>query len=196
MNGAMDSRAVRGLLFASGLICSVGCSPPEPAAAPEQTAERDEASDREVQALEERRQQLEKELLADLRKLREARQASTGGADVAHDDSSDECEILVFGGPIREVFLGCLSDESRADSVFNLKGEHGSNISPLSIRNKFTPYGSNHDDTSACSTKAKHPPVVVASDGKSLGLLTVNPALDRRIKTASVSDWLLRMCGL
>ena len=189
------------LFIALGLMLAAGCSPPEPAAAPDgpsSTPERQGTAEQEQRELDERRIQLEQQLLADLRKLREARQASAGGAEETRDaaDSSGDCELLVFGGPIREVFLGCLSDESRPDSIFNLKGEHGSNLSPLSLRNKFAPYGSNHDDTSACNVKAKHPPVVVASNGKSLGLLTVNPALDRRIKTASVSDWLLRMCGI
>ena len=73
-------------------------------------------------------------------------------------------------------------------------GEHGSDLSPSSLRNKFSPYGSNYDDTSACNAEATHPPLVATSDGKSIGLLTVNPALKRRITTPSVADWLTHMC--
>jgi hypothetical protein len=36
----------------------------------------------------------------------------------------------------------------------------------------------------------------VTSDGKSLGLLTINPSLKKRITAVSVADWLARMCGV
>ena len=195
----MAPRDVGGLLLiVGGCLSALGCAAPQTAAPPAAPPVTEAEREKEPQGLDERRIQLEKQLLSDLRKLRAAGQASAGGAEPSpvEEDGTEDCELLIFGGPIREIFLGCLSDESRADSIFNLKGEHGSDLSPLSLRNKFAPYGSNHDDTSACNVKAKHPPVVVSSDGKSLGLLTVNPALDRRIKTASVSDWLLRMCGI
>ena len=94
------------------------------------------------------------------------------------------------------MFLGCLCDERRADSVFNMVGQHGSDVSPTSIRNKFEPYGSNHDETSACNAAATRPPIVVSLDGKSLGLLTMNPSLKKRISSPSVGDWLARMCGI
>jgi hypothetical protein len=137
-------------------------------------------------------------VLTELRKLRESRQASTGAAEPAHEDepvSAADYELLVFGGANHEVFLGCLCDEHRPDSVFNMAGEHGSDLSPDSIRNKFAPYGSDHDDTSACNAAATHPPVVLASDGKSLGLLTSNASLKRRITAPSVADWLARVCA-
>ena len=72
---------------------------------------------------------------------------------------------------------------------------HKTDLSPISMRNKFSPYGSNYDDTSACNAAATHPPLIVTSDGKSLGLLTVNTSLKKRIDTPSVTDWLARMCG-
>jgi hypothetical protein len=101
----------------------------------------------------------------------------------------------VFGGAKHEVFLGCLCDEQHTDSVFNLLGPHGSDDSQTSIRNKFAPYGSNYDDTSACNANATHPPVVLDSDGKTLGLLSLNASLKKRITSPSVTDWLGRMCG-
>ncbi len=196
----MQSGAVRMLLvsLAAGFVAA--CAPSEPAATGGQSeAKRDEQIEREQRELEQRRHQLQREVLSELRKLREGRQASTSGAESASDEESaaaDDCELMVFGGPSHEVFLGCLGDEHRADSVFNLVGEHGSDVSPTSIRNKFEPYGSNHDDTSACNAAATHPPVVVASDGKSLGLLSMNGSLKRRISSPSVEDWLARMCGI
>jgi hypothetical protein len=173
--------------------------PPEQrAAAPRPTEARDDDQiEREQRDLEQRRAQLQQQVLGELRKLRESRQASTNGAEPSTDDGSDaekDDDLVVFGGGTHEVFLGCLCDGKRPDSVFNLSGEHGSDVSPASIRNKFSPYGSNHDDTSACDAKATHPPVVLTSAGKSLGLLTVNPDLKRRITTPSVADWLTRMC--
>ena len=186
--------------------CLVACSPPEPAAtatakatAPRPSdAQRDRKIARDQRALERRLQKLEKQALSDLRKLRESRQASTGAAEPARDDDAvtgAAYELMILGGPKHEVFLGCLCDEKRPDSVFNMLGEHGSHSSPTSIRNKFAGYGSNYDDTSACNAAATRPPVVMSSDGKSLGLLTLNPSLKRRIAAPSVTDWLSRMCG-
>jgi hypothetical protein len=196
----MWTRTARTLLTSSCVSALWGCSPPEPAAAPEPAPSGEHARDleREQRELEQRRLKLQAEVLAELSKLRQSRQASTGALQSAHDESSSKApdeELLIFGGPTHEVFLGCLCDEHRSDSVFNLLGEHGSDASGTSIRDKFGPYGSNHDDTSACNVSATRPPVVVASDGKSLGLLTLNPELKRRISAPSVTDWLARMCG-
>jgi hypothetical protein len=193
------------LLLALAVACLVGCAEQaQPAVAPPRAsvpseAHRNRQVRREQSALERRRSKLQKQVLVELRKLRESRQASTGGAEPAADEaggSTADCELLVFGGTSHEVFLGCLSDEHRPDSVFNMAGEHGSDLSPASMRNKFAPYGSNYDDTSACNPSATHPPVVVSAGGKSLGLLSMNPSLKRRITAPSVTDWLARMCGV
>src|SRR6188768_2279790 len=140
------------VLWTLAIGCVVGCSPPEPpasAAAPGQTdAQRDRQIARDQRALDRRLQKLEKQALSDLRKLRESRQASTGDAPPARDDDAEpaaDYELMILGGPKHEVFLGCLCDEKRPDSVFNMLGEHGSHTSPTSIRNKFAPYGSNYD---------------------------------------------------
>lgn len=184
-------------LGACGLAAS--CTPAEPAAAPARAeAKSDHEIQREQRALERRRLQLQKQLLGELRKLRESRQASTGAAEPAGEDApptKDDDKLLIFGGANHEAFLGCLCEEHNPDSVFNMLGEYGADSSATSLRNKFAPYGSNYDDTSACNAKATHPPVVLAPDGKSLGLLTVNPSLKRRITAPSVSDWLVRVCG-
>lgn len=196
MKSSMQTARV--LLASLALLGMCGCAPAEPPATPAaKDTVRDEQVARDHEELERRRLQLEKQVLADLRTLRERRQASTGAAAGGDDDEADanDCELLVFGGATHEVFLGCLTDQQRTDSVFNMIGEHGSEASPVSMRNKFGPYGSNHDDTSACNDKATHPPVVLSSDGKSLGMLTTNAWLKRRITVASVSDWLGRMCG-
>jgi hypothetical protein len=198
----MQTGLARALLMTLGAGCFAfaGCSPPETAAvAPHQVdAQQNRQSERDQRELARRRLQLENQVLAELRTLRQSRQASTGAAEPAREDepvSAPDYELQVFGGASHEVFLGCLCDEQRPDSVFNLAGEHGSDMSADSIRNKFAPYGSDSDDTSACNPAATHPPVVVASDGKSLGLLTINPSLKRRITAPSVADWLARVCA-
>jgi hypothetical protein len=183
------------------VLSLAGCSQTAPAAAPGvSTAERDRQLQQDQEELRRRSAQLEGKLLTELRKLRDSRQASsTGAAEPAGDEAATtatkEYDLMVFGGEIHDAFLGCLCDASRPDSLFNRLGEHGSDLSPMSIRNKFSPYGSNTDDTSACSETAKHPPLVVTSDGKSLGLLTINASLKRRITAPAVTDWLSRMCG-
>lgn len=190
---------VRMLLVTLGVGCLASCAPAEPAAAP---VARDNKSDRDIQgeqqALERRRLHLEKQLLTELRRLRDGRQASTGAAEPARDDepaAAGADDLLLFGGQNYEVFLGCLCDEQRPDSVFNMLGEHGSHLSATSIRNKFAPYGSNYDNTSACNAAATKPPRLVAANGKSLGLLTLNASLKKGINIPSVTDWLARMCG-
>lgn len=195
----MQLGVARKLLVTLGVGCLVSCAPAEPAAAP---AAREGKSDhdiqREQQALERRRLRLEKQLLSELRKLRDGRQASTGAAEPAQDAepaSAGADDLMLFGGVNYEVFLGCLCDEQRPDSVLNMLGEHGSHLSATSIRNKFAPYGSNYDDTSACNPSATHPPRLVAANGKSLGLLTLNGSLKKGISIPSVTDWLARMCG-
>lgn len=206
MKSAMLTGSARVWLLAWAAGCVVGCSPTEPAATADAAgpshaaapshAQRDRQIAREQKALSRRLQKLEKQALSDLRQLRESRQATTGAAVPARDDDAPpDYELMILGGPKHEVFLGCMCDEKRPDSVFNMLGEHGSHSSLTSIRNKFAPYGSNHDDTSACNPAATHPPVVMSSDGKSLGLLTSNASLKRRISAPSVTDWLARMCG-
>jgi len=196
----MQTGFAQALLITAAASWLVGCTQTEPAAAPGQsTAQADQQSQRDQQALERRRLRLQGQVLSELRKLRQSRQASTGGAEPASEEEAAApavYELQVYGGATHEVFLGCLCDQRRADSIFNMIGEHGSDLAQDSIRNKFAPYGSDTDDTSACNPAATHPPVVVASDGKSLGLLTINASLKRRIASPSVADWLARMCGI
>lgn len=195
----MHSGVVRALCGVIGVGCLLSCATPGPAEAPTQaTADRDRQIRRDQRALEQRRLQLQTQLLTELRKLKSRRQASTDGAEAEREDAkapSSDDKLMVFGGVSHEVFIGCLCEEHETDSVFNMLGEYGSDFSATSIRNKFAPYGSNHDDTSACNTSATRPPVVLTSTGKSLGLLTLNASLKRRIAAQPVTDWLARMCG-
>jgi len=194
----METRVVRLLLIGLGVRCLVACSIPEAAATPRPgTSQHERDTRRDQHAVDRRRERIQKQILSDLRALKDSRDGSGGGTEPASDQTSPSTyKLLIFGGDSHEVYLGCLCEGHETDSVFNLAGEYGSDLSENSMRNKFGPYGSNSADTSACSPSATHPPSVVASDGKSLGLLTLNPALKKRIVTPSVANWLARMCSI
>jgi|SRR4051812_44036811 len=186
-------------LVLSAVSCLAGCSLPEAAAASGNgkapSSPHDQEIAREQSAIDRRGSRQQNEILSDLQKLREGRQGPT---ELANDVASDpkQAKLLIFGGASHEVYLGCLCDGRNPESVFNLAGEYGSARSTTSMRNQRAPYGSRHEDTSACNANARHPPSVVASDGKALGLLTVNGSLKKRIAARSVTDWLNRLCRL
>jgi hypothetical protein len=193
----MQTRVVQLLLIGFGVRCLVACSVPEAAATPpKETGQGERDIRREQRAVDRRRERIQKQILSDLRALKESRNAPSGVTESASDQTPEPAtyKLLIFGGASHEVYLGCLCEGQ--DSVFNLTGEFGSDLSENSMRNKFAPYGSNSADTSACNPAATHPPSVVASDGKSLGLLTLNTSLKKRIVTPSVASWLARMCSL
>lgn len=197
MNAAMHERFARALL-ATAVTCLGACTSLEPAEVPQSPHQsREPRSEPDHGSLDRRRLGLQRQLLSELRKLRENRQASTTGVESPEEapNQGNEQKLLVFGGVSHEVFLGCLCDELDRESVFNLAGEFGSDLSVTSLRNKFAPYGSDRDDTSTCNPTATRPPLVITSDGKSLGLLTTNAALKKRITAPSVTDWLARMCA-
>ncbi len=190
---AMQTGLVRSLLFVLGVRCLVGCSLPEAAAASHESTAKDEPDNTATQReIDRRRHRQQRQVLNDLRQLRAG---ATEQASLATPEPSAE-KLLVFGGASHEVFLGCLCKERDPDSVFNLAGDFGSDTSGTSMHNKFSPYGSNFEDTSACNPKATHPPSVLSADGKSLGLLTMNASLKKRIEAPSVVEWLARMCRL
>ena len=192
----MQRRVVQ-LLMGFGVGCLVGCSVPEAAVTPrKETVHGERNIRREQRAAERRRERIQKQVVSDLRALKDGRNAPSGGTEPASEQTPEPAayKLLIFGGASHEVYLGCLCEGQ--ESVFDLAGEFGSDLAENSVRNKFAPYGSNSADTSACNPAATHPPSVVASDGESLGLLTLNTSLKKRIVTPSVTAWLARMCSL
>ena len=188
----MRASVVGSLFGVVAIRCLVGCAGQTSAATQTPaTAERDRAIAQEQRALDSGHLRLQTQVLSDLQRLREGRTSTSRAAEPSSEQST---KLLVFGGASHEVYLGCLCDGKNPESVFNLTGEYGSGLSGISLRNKSAPYGGKHQDTSACNAHATHPPRVVASDGKSLGLLTVNASLKKRIATPAVTDWLSRMC--
>jgi hypothetical protein len=195
----MQTRVVQLLLIGLGVRCLVACSVPEAAATPrKETGQSEGDIRREQRAVDRRRERAQKQVLSDLRALKDSQSAPSGGTEAVSAQTPEPrtYKLLIFGGASHEVYLGCLCDGQESESVFNLTGEYGSDLSENSMRNKFASYGSNSADTSACNPTATHPPSVVASDGKPLGLLTLNTSLKKRIITPSVAGWLARMCSL
>jgi hypothetical protein len=83
----MQMGFARVLLMTLGACGFVGCSPAETAVAPQQVAApRARPSERDDRELVRRRLQVQNQVLAELRKLRERRQATTGAAEPARED--------------------------------------------------------------------------------------------------------------
>lgn len=84
-------------------------------------------------------------------------------------------KMMIFGGPGHKTYLGCLTcSKFEADSVLNQYGQHGSRYSTESIWNRYSEFGSRYSSYGACNLYATDPPVIVGSDGKFYGRLTLN----------------------
>ena len=84
-------------------------------------------------------------------------------------------KLMIFGGSDHKTYLGCLNCNKYAiDSILNTFGEYGSQYSSSSIFNRFGDFGSPYSTYSACNSYATDPPVIVDSEGKFYGRLTVN----------------------
>lgn len=100
-------------------------------------------------------------------------------------------DLLIFGGPSHDVFLGCIScSEYEADSVHNEYGLYGSAYSATSIFNDYGQYGSAYSMYSVCSEYATDPPVVVDDAGNFYGRLTRNAFLRDAIDDPEIVAWL------
>jgi len=82
---------------------------------------------------------------------------------------------MIFGGSDHKTYLGCLNCNKYAiDSILNTYGEYGSQYSSSSIFNPYGDFGSLYSSYSVCNPYATDPPVIVDSDGKFYGRLTLN----------------------
>jgi len=101
---------------------------------------------------------------------------------VATAARSDNRSLYLFGGPDRNVFLGCLScSHSEAFSVWNPNGEYGSTTHPDSIWNRDGRYGAPTSLLSPWNPWASTPPIVVDRAGNSYGQFTRNRELPNHI---------------
>lgn len=122
--------------------------------------------------------------------LREMR-GQTAPPGLVHDD-----RMMLFGGPNRDVYLGCLNCSGTVgrDSVFNPVGRYGSSVSQTSIANAVSPYGSLVSRYSACNPLASNPPVIVDAAGRFYGELTTSIVRPKRNTTPWLAQWLAATC--
>ena len=86
---------------------------------------------------------------------------------------ADDNPLLLFGGPDRDHFLGCLNcDPSEAFSIWNEEGDYGSTTGPDCIWNRGGVYGSPASPLSPWSRHATTPPFVVDRKGNFYGYFT------------------------
>jgi len=84
-------------------------------------------------------------------------------------------KILIYGGENSDVFLGCLNcDKFDKESIWNSTGDYGSTLGEYSIWNKFRKYGGEMGDYSPFNKFSTTPPILVDSNGKSYGFLSVD----------------------
>lgn len=106
--------------------------------------------------------------------IKEAKDAPYAPTEPA---SPDPLPLLLVGDDHRETFLGCLScDPYEASSIFNAEGDHGHRRSRVSVRNRYSRFGSPFSDLSACNPHASRPPLIVDTEGNVHGRFTVNAA--------------------
>ena len=104
--------------------------------------------------------------------------------------------VVLVGGADRATFLGCLScPAADPESVFNAVGSFGSAVSQTSIMNSVSPFGSPVSQFSACNPVASHPPVMIGTGQRVLGLLTLNAAAPGAISDERVLGWLRGVCS-
>ncbi len=77
-------------------------------------------------------------------------------------------------------YLGTIAAPQEKESIFNAYGPYGSKFSKTSIFNEYGIYGSPSSPQSAFNPYATKPPVI-QKDGKPVGTLTANKALEGAI---------------
>jgi hypothetical protein len=91
--------------------------------------------------------------------------------------------LLLFGGPNRDEFIGCLNCyRSESFSVWNENGEYGNPENENSIWNRKGPYGSPSGALSPWNPRASKPPLVVDRVGNLYGYFTLNRGYPKRIR--------------
>lgn len=104
--------------------------------------------------------------------------------------------IMIFGGPNRDVFLGCLTCQpTDPASVLNDFGQYGNPFSGDSLRNGFSTYGNRFNPNSPCNEFSLSAPVLVDGDGNYYGELTMNKSNPRRTQLRAALVWLAVTCA-
>lgn len=109
----------------------------------------------------------------------------------AHSFPQPPPKLLLFGGRDHRTYLGCLNcSQYAADSIFNSYGTNGSPYSSESIWNPYSEFGSAYSTYGVCSPYASDPPVIVDSEGRFYGRLTLNAYHPQRGIGVQYYEWL------
>ena len=73
-------------------------------------------------------------------------------------------------------YLGRLGPSYMSDSIYNSSSSFSSTYSSDSIFNSSSKYGNSYSSTSVFNDGASSPPIILSSDGISLGKLSVGPS--------------------
>ena len=86
-----------------------------------------------------------------------------------------EAQLLLYGGENSDQFLGCLScGLVEEESVCNVFGPYGNEMSQASILNRQSRYGNRNSSVSPWNRIGSSPPIVVDREGNDYGLFTIN----------------------
>lgn len=86
-------------------------------------------------------------------------------------------ELMIFGGPDHDEFLGCLKcGEFNLKSICNEFGRYGSEFSSKGVFNEFSRFGSQFSLSSPWNeySTSDSVPVIVDKDGRFYGHFTIN----------------------
>jgi len=86
-------------------------------------------------------------------------------------------ELLIFGRPEHDQFLGCLvCNEARSESICNGFGPYGNEFSSEGMFNEFSGFGNEFSSSSPWNefSTSKSVPVLVDRDGNFYGYFTIN----------------------
>lgn len=103
--------------------------------------------------------------------------------------SNKQKELLLFGGPNHDEYLGCLvCSEFKRDSICNGFGRYGNEFSTKGMFNSFAGYGNSFNSKSPWNevSMSKSVPVVVDRDGKFYGFFTINDSRSDAVEFAEV----------
>ena len=99
--------------------------------------------------------------------------------------------LLLYGGPDHATYLGCITcPDTEDESVHNPNGNYGSRLSPTSILNTFSDWGSRTSNYSVCNPLATDPPIVVDEARARHGRLTINRYNPEAWRNEDIQRWL------
>ena len=99
-----------------------------------------------------------------------------------------QSDLLIFGGPDHDHFLGCLvCNPLSAASICNSLGPYGNEFSSTGMFNEFSTFGNNFSLSSPWNafSLSKSVPVVVDREGHFYGYFTINDARPDAVAFAS-----------